>query len=349
MLHTVKLRLLASANRLGITALVANSAWRRQRLLILCYHGISLRDEHVWNPGLYMDRRRFESRMEHLRTARCHVLSLGEGLDRLRRGELPERSVAVTFDDGWHDFHQVAMPILSRFEIPATVYLTTYYVGYNRPVFDTMLRYLLWSARGRALRLASVIPITTPVPDPVAAIENHVRRASLGAAAKDELLAAVAKDLEIDYRALLEQRVLHLMNAGEVKAAAQAGIDIQLHTHRHRVSRDASQFAREILENRDKIRSITGLKPDHFCYPGGNFLPQYDSWLNDLEVVSATTCEARLCQTRDNLRFLPRILDSERMTQAEFEAWVAGLREWLPRRRYAPAEGQFLEDWMAPS
>jgi peptidoglycan/xylan/chitin deacetylase (PgdA/CDA1 family) len=45
------------------------------------------------------------------------------------RWSLPDRPVAVTFDDGFADFADGAFPILSRLAFPATLYVTTGYVG----------------------------------------------------------------------------------------------------------------------------------------------------------------------------------------------------------------------------
>ena len=54
MLRKAKLATLGLLRSAGAFELVANSKWRRERLLILCYHGISLEDEHQWRPALYM-------------------------------------------------------------------------------------------------------------------------------------------------------------------------------------------------------------------------------------------------------------------------------------------------------
>src|SRR5438552_9920504 len=53
----------------GVFRLLRESEWRRQRLLILCYHGISLEDEHEWRPGLYMEPRILEQRLGILEPA----------------------------------------------------------------------------------------------------------------------------------------------------------------------------------------------------------------------------------------------------------------------------------------
>src|SRR5438876_12126643 len=99
----------------GIFRLLRESEWRRQRLLILCYHGISLEDEHQWRPGLYMEPRTLEQRLRILRTGDYNVLPLGEALQRLYAKELPRRSVSITFDDGAYDFYKQAYPIVKRY------------------------------------------------------------------------------------------------------------------------------------------------------------------------------------------------------------------------------------------
>jgi peptidoglycan/xylan/chitin deacetylase (PgdA/CDA1 family) len=116
--------------------------------LILCYHGVSKYDEHEW-ANYYIAADTFRRRMQILKDFGCNVLPLSEALTRLHDGTLPERAVALTFDDGFHDYYSVAFPILESFGFPATLYLTTYYVEFNRPVFDPMCSYLLWKARQR--------------------------------------------------------------------------------------------------------------------------------------------------------------------------------------------------------
>ena len=159
--------LLQIANAVGVTRLVAGSEWRRSRLVILCYHGISLDDEHRWNPELYMPATQFRGRMRRLREARYTVLPLAEAVQRLYDGTLPPKSVAVTFDDGSYDFFARALPIVREFDIPVTNFVATFYSRFPRPVFDPASAYLLWKGRTRrgGLDLGAVIAGARRVPN----------------------------------------------------------------------------------------------------------------------------------------------------------------------------------------
>ena len=120
----------------GAMALLQRTAHpRTRRLPILCYHGIAVDDEDRWDPALFMSQSTFERRMRLLREGRYHVVTLTEGLRRLREGRLAPRSVAITFDDGNHDFFTRALPVLKRYGLPATVYLTSF-CDFRAPVFS---------------------------------------------------------------------------------------------------------------------------------------------------------------------------------------------------------------------
>jgi peptidoglycan/xylan/chitin deacetylase (PgdA/CDA1 family) len=71
-------------------------------------------------------------------------LGLPEFIERLRCGRLPSRAVVVTFDDGYEDNLSSAGPILDKYGVPATVFVTTGYMGENREFWwDELERLLL--------------------------------------------------------------------------------------------------------------------------------------------------------------------------------------------------------------
>jgi hypothetical protein len=62
MKKTLKRATLQLLKSTGVIGLVRDRAWRRRRLLILCYHSISHEDEHLWRPGLHLEPSRLEQR-----------------------------------------------------------------------------------------------------------------------------------------------------------------------------------------------------------------------------------------------------------------------------------------------
>jgi peptidoglycan/xylan/chitin deacetylase (PgdA/CDA1 family) len=343
MLKPVKLAVLGVLRSGGIFNLVKNSRWRQQRLLILCYHGTSLEDEHLWQPNLYMHPQKLEERFECLKKGRFSVLPLGEALHRLRAGTLPPRSVALTFDDGPYDFFRQAYPLLKAYGFPVTVYQTSYYISVERPVFNLICSYMLWKRRGQVIANGEGIGLHRPldlrtesgragVTRDLIEISERENRTALQ---KDEMAAQLARVLQIDYDALKAKRILQMMNEREVQEIARNGVDVQLHTHRHRTPEDEVLFRKEIQDNRSRIRQLTATEPVHFCYPSGVYLPAFLPWLRTEHVVSATTCDAGLAARQSESLLLPRFIDNQHRTQIEFESWVTGVGDWLAVRRMA--------------
>jgi peptidoglycan/xylan/chitin deacetylase (PgdA/CDA1 family) len=123
----------------------------------------------------------------------------------------------------------------------------------------------------------------------------------------------------------------------EVKSLSAAGVDIQLHTHRHRTPLDRELFLREIEDNRKSIAEMTGTGASHFCYPSGVYDREFLPWLEETNVLSATTCELGFATKGSHKLLLPRLLDTSGLAPIEFEGWLTGIASVLPRRREAGA------------
>ena len=334
-------RAILATNGLGMGGAVARSGWRQNRLLILCYHGIAMGDEAGSHPEMFLSPTTFARRMEILSQSDCRVLPLGEALRLLQQGKLPPRSVAITFDDGWADFRESAFPILQRFGFPATVYLTTYYVLFNRPLFRFALAYIMWQRRGNSIEMHAApwspgaIDLRTEKSQTALLwhMDEYAKRADLSGKQKDDLVAEFAEVVGFDYNQMLRQRLFHLMDPTEIAEMARGGVDFQLHTHRHRTPLDRLQFIHEIDENRAHLQELAGPRDySHFCYPSGANRPEFVTWLKEAGVRSATTCMNGLANNASDSYLLPRLLDQCGLSDDEFESWVSGLAAFLPRR-----------------
>jgi len=339
-LQTAKMTVLSAARRLGMYAALRQSNWRNERLLILGYHGVSLRDEHLWRPGLFMPVDLFVSRLETLSRTGCTVLSLGDALNRLRSRTLPPMAVAITFDDGFYNFYRAALPVLKRFRYPVTVYLTSYYSFCEKPVFHLLCSYILWKGSGTIidskpftgrvgsldLRTARGVNLAT------AEIWNFARAARLPHKKRQQLAKNLADVVGVDWHDLEKSRVFNLMNKAELSQLMREGVDVQLHTHRHRMPNDKATFTMDLDDNRQFLRTVGQQEAKHFTYPSGVYRKEVFSWLAESGVCSATTCETGLVGPDSNCMCLPRLVDSPTLSGLEFESWLYGFRAFLPSR-----------------
>src|SRR5205814_7651707 len=115
--------------------------------LVLLYHRIVELRSEPWN--LSVAPRRFEEQMEALRAVASPV-ALARIVRALGGGEIPDRAVAITFDDGYADNQAAALPVLERHGVPATVFVTTGFVGQPLEMW--------WDQLERILLLPGTLP-----------------------------------------------------------------------------------------------------------------------------------------------------------------------------------------------
>jgi peptidoglycan/xylan/chitin deacetylase (PgdA/CDA1 family) len=339
MISTIKQLILGSARSLGIYHVINRSKWRTERLLILCYHGLSIRDEHDWS-GLYVTPQHFRRRIGFLFRNGYSVLPLGEAVTKLREGLLPSKSVAITFDDGFYDFYLHALPVIQEYSVPVTLYQTTYYCSQQYPIFNLVLSYLLWRGRNKSvdgfrLGLSGTLDLTREDTrnTAVSALLRKAKELKLDDASKDSIAAELSAQLGQDYQEVRDRRILHLMTLSELREAARAGIDVQLHTHRHRTPMDEGLFVQEIRDNRNVLAAATGTSGTHFCYPSGVYHPEFLPWLRSENIESATTCNLGFASRHHDPLVLPRLLDSMSISEVNFEGWLSGFCAFLPNRQ----------------
>lgn len=246
-------------------------ATRANRLLILIYHRVHARPDPMF-PG-EVDAARFDEQMSLL-ARHCSPLPLVDAVAGLRAGTLPPRAVTVTFDDGYADNAEVALPILLRHGVHAAFFVATSFLDGGRMWNDTVIE-AVRRARGAALDLAAVGLGTATLGDDAGrgalaerilrAIKHRdpVERLQLASALADGIGAELPGDL--------------MMNSAQVRQLAAAGMEVGAHTCTHPILRvlSDSDAAREIGDSRDALAAITGRRIRAFAYPNGRLGDDY--------------------------------------------------------------------------
>src|ERR1700693_5364072 len=130
---TFKLAVLRVARGLGIFHITRLATARQLR--ILCYHGVGSAEDVAFEPGLFMTLESVRRRFEILRRGQFQVLPLERAVAALRNGSLPRAPVVITFDDGLFGNLAASRALYREFAFPMTLYVTTYSVLKQTPVF----------------------------------------------------------------------------------------------------------------------------------------------------------------------------------------------------------------------
>ncbi len=324
------------ARALGLFALARRLT--RDRLRILAYHGFARGDALRFQPKLFISPEVFAERMALLARRGFRVVRLDDAVQALQGGRELGEAVVVTIDDGYASTLEIAAPVLQRHGMPATVYVTTYHVLRQTPVFDLVIGFMLWKTAAPQLRwpgAAGQPPRELALSSPAgrdAAVELLLAegRALDGEPARVAMCRRLGEALGVPYDEIAAAGTFRLMSAEELQRVEAAGIEIELHTHRHRFPPgDEAACRREIEDNAAELARLTGRRCTHFCYPSGRYEPLQWPWLQAAGVRSATTCDTGLVRRGDPPFGLRRFLDGEMVSEVEFDAEVCGFAELL--------------------
>ncbi len=206
------------------------------------------------------------------------------GIDDLVRSldgaPLPSRPLLVTFDDGYLDNHDVALPMLLRHGIKAVFFIATDYVAHRRVYWWDRIAYLVKTSTVAAIELHYPRPMLLSLASPrdrdhAAHVLMRLVKSEKGLELErflGELSAAAA----VPWTAVLERELAerNVMTWDHVRALHAAGMDIGSHTRTHRVLQTLSpaQIADELVGSRLDLERELGVPVRAISYPVGHTL-----------------------------------------------------------------------------
>lgn len=254
------------------------------------------------------------------------VLPLDEALMMQREGRLPARAAAITFDDGYRDNHDVALPILQRHGLNACFFIATGFIDGGRMWNDTLIETVRRHAgsvldlHGTALAELGCLKVSG-WEERRTVLHLMLERAKyLEFAARqhfvDELLARSAVQAPSDL----------MMDSEQVRALRRAGMVIGGHTVAHPILARLNEFEarREIGEGKQQLESLLGERVSLFAYPNGrpnqDYTAAHAQMVSELGFTAAVTTAPGAARAEDDPFQIPRF------TPWDAAEWRFGLR-----------------------
>ncbi|HLD49722.1 MAG TPA: polysaccharide deacetylase family protein [bacterium] len=241
--------------------------------LVLLYH-------HICKPGSPFEPAvppaEFEKQMRFMQK-HFELISASELVGRIEKGISVDRPQAViSFDDGYRDNLEAAYPILSRYKIPAIIFLATASIGTGEPIWTSRVDQLFRNAVAPRLRLDNLQGGKS------FELGDTSQRMKVSYLVKKEMKDVpdsrrhvVLKELEekIGIPGAAEEETEMLSWAEVGRLLEDPLIEIGSHTVTHRMldHLPAEEIREELLESKAKIEAETGRKIDFLSYPGNGY------------------------------------------------------------------------------
>lgn len=280
----------------------AFAQWRhRKQAVILCYHGVMHGGEDNYSNRNAVTSAMFERQMAYV-ARHYHVMALPELVRRLSSGEnLPDYTLALTFDDGFRNNATVATPILEKYKLPATIFLTTAFIDSEKlGLWTERVDWLLQCADKSAVTFdfdgaVKELTLATARDRIIAsdAIRAHLK--ALPPKEREASIIELAEKIGATRRngQNLEERYA-FMSWKEARALLSKRITLGSHTHTHSLMSTLSlaEAHFELSMSQKLIEAEIDGKCDLFCYPNGgprDFTPRDKELLHKLGYSAAVT------------------------------------------------------------
>lgn len=251
------------------------------KLTVLVFHKVP----EEGNPLVpdEMIRRQFEKVINFVDNL-FFVIPLSHAVLALRAGNLPRRAACITFDDGYPEWITGVVPVLQRYNMPATFFITTGQFN-NRPMWNERILYAITHAKSgsEGVDLKDVglpwLPLSSMF-DRVRVINQLVR-----------VLKYVDSDRRENYIQQLERQLdvsnsdVPVLTPMQVRDLHARGFEIGGHTISHPILNccDPSRAFHEIAGVKEELEGIINGRVESFAYPNG--IPGRDFGVEHIEMI----------------------------------------------------------------
>jgi len=274
------------------------------RLSVLILHRVVAQPDPIF-PG-EMHAARFDEVCGWLKRW-FNVLPLDVAVQQLRYERLPERACCITFDDGYADNLQVAVPILKKHGLTASFFIATGFLDGGRMWNDTVIEAIRHCKAPRlALDGFGEFDLATPQ------LRHDAIKALLGQIKYQPIDERIAVTERIAVQAGVEPDRHLMMSSDEVRRMRAEGMLIGAHTLTHPIlaTLEAAQARHEMQESQRFLQDLLGERIGLFAYPNGkpgtDYLPEHVLMARELGFDAAVSTHWGAADARTDGFQIPR-------------------------------------------
>lgn len=298
-------------------------AWHRRRILVLMYHGVLPDADPLANDDwLQVRTSEFAEQMAFLRQY-YHPVRLMDAVEgKLEPADKP--MAIVTFDDGYaNNFHH-ALPVLQQFNIPATIFVATSYIGRQKFFWWDRMR-LSMQAHNKPVPPEWAHQLKQLPPSQIDSALDHLLE---GANISPEAMPQFPPD---SYRA---------MTVDELQQAQKSGlIDFGSHTHGHEIIEHLSDSElRHILEEARQYLRHWGMDAKLFAAPNGDYLDRQIPILAEQGLKACVATQEGLWLPEETVYRIPRMGIGRETSIDKFALITSGVMHFI--HRFKPMRSQ---------
>lgn len=322
---TIKRHIKNTLTRSGVLSLAARAL--PKQIAILRYHSVQDEPQRHANSigaGIIHSTRVFEQQMQIVAQQNDPVTL--DDVVKYLVGEtrLPRRPVAITFDDGFADNFEIAAPILQKYGIRASFYVTVDPIDSGAPWF-CRLRHAFGTTR-RQFWPDSAAGCTRSLLGSAAAKAAFLcaseRCARATGQLQDGILKTIEEELEVESLAPAKRL---MMTWDQVRSLSSAGHIVGSHTltHPNLACVGPAELLKECKESKEKLERELGRTVDHLSYPSPILQPHWTE--NTVETTAAVGYRSAVTSTSGSVERRHNPLALQRLTvpsDVEQFTWV---------------------------
>lgn len=270
----------------------------RRSLTVIMFHRVIDPSDPRWascDPDYTLDAGLFERCLDFFQR-HYNVVSTADVLAARKDGtRLPDRALLITFDDGWKDNADFALPRLRKSGLPALLFVVADVIGRRLPFFQERLiaGWRLGKLSPQAV-MAAAGQATNPAGNDVGTLRKAIAALEqLDDAAREVVLVPFAEAMDDGHR--------HMVDAQELAQLEQGGVAIGLHGKTHTPMTRATNLDAELAGARKAVAPhlVPALPPPTMSFPHGRYTPAIAEQARQAGYELVFTSDPTLNPTRD--------------------------------------------------